>query len=90
VLFTGFFLTVLWRSRRTRSPVAFWAHVVILVGLVQMPYYGMLPAGIHVLMAASALALRGDERSSEDQGVAAPVDRDRTLVGSAAVRTQRD
>jgi len=62
-LFVGFFLLVVWRSRRLRSPIQFAAHLVVLIGLVQMPYYGMLPAGIHILMLASALALRSYDRS---------------------------
>jgi polysaccharide biosynthesis protein PslJ len=62
-LFVGFFLLVLWRSRRARDPIAFGSHVVIVIGLVQMPYYGMLPAGIHILMVATALSLRSEERS---------------------------
>jgi O-antigen ligase len=61
ILFTGFFVLMLWRSRRARTSLAFSSHVVILIGLVQMPYYGLLPAGIHIMMCASALALRPDD-----------------------------
>jgi O-antigen ligase len=63
-LFVGFFLAALWRSRRVKTLIPFASHVVIFIGLVQLPYYGMLPAGIHVLMVATALALRGDAPST--------------------------
>ncbi len=71
-LFVAFFMVVAWRSRRARDPIAFCSHVVILIGLVQMPYYGMIPAGIHILMVAAALALRSYERSPSRAGDATP------------------
>lgn len=58
-LFVGFLLSVVWRSRRDTHSFAFAAHVTVVIALVQMPYYGFLPAGIHVVLAASSLTLLG-------------------------------
>jgi hypothetical protein len=58
VLFLAWFALVLWRSRGARSDVGFWSNVVVFIALVQVSYYGMLPAQIHVVMAAAALAWR--------------------------------
>jgi hypothetical protein len=87
ILFVGFFVVVLWRSRRARTPLAFCSHVVILIGLVQMPYYGLLPAGIHILMAATALGLRRDEDESRDR-FAAIAGRGRTALQPATVNAR--
>jgi polysaccharide biosynthesis protein PslJ len=65
VFFVGFPLVGFWRTRRARSPIRFWSHVVILVGLIEMPYYGLLPTPIHILMVAMALAWRRDEPDAE-------------------------
>ena len=40
----------------------FWAHVAILAGIVQMPYYELIPWGLFIMMVAAALALREAER----------------------------
>ncbi len=39
----------------------FWAHVAILAGIVQMPYYELIPWGLFIMMLAAALALREAE-----------------------------
>lgn len=57
-LFVGFFLFVFVRTWRPRSSLGFWCHVTILIGLVQIPVYGLLPVQIHILMVTAALALR--------------------------------
>jgi O-antigen ligase len=63
VLFVGFLLIAFWRSRTARPLIQFWSHIVLFIGIVQLPYYGMLPAGIHILMAAAAVGLRSDDPS---------------------------
>jgi polysaccharide biosynthesis protein PslJ len=55
-LFLAWFAVVLWRTRGARSEVGFWSNVAVFIALVQVSYYGMLPAQIHLLMAAAALA----------------------------------
>lgn len=57
-LFVGFFAYAFVRTWRPRSALGFWCHVTLLIGLLQMPVYGLLPVQIHVLMVAAALALR--------------------------------
>jgi hypothetical protein len=46
-----------WRTRRGPT-VPFWCHVVLVVGLVQLPFYDMLPVSLHVLALCAAIALR--------------------------------
>ncbi len=57
-LFIGFFLAVLWQTRRARSTAGLWLHAVPLIALVQIPVYGWLPAELQVVMVTAALAYR--------------------------------
>ena len=61
-LFVGFFGYVFARTWRARSPLGFWCHVTLFIGLLQLPVYGLLPVQIHVLMVTAALALRDVSR----------------------------
>ncbi len=56
--YVGMFATMLWRTRRQPTAVGLWAHVVILVGMVQMAFYLHVPHQMFVMMAAVAVALR--------------------------------
>jgi O-antigen ligase len=58
ILFVAWFAFAFWRSRREASDAVSWMHVVLLVTLVQMAYYGMVPVPIHISMAAAAVAWR--------------------------------
>jgi polysaccharide biosynthesis protein PslJ len=58
ILFVGWFVYAAWATRRARTPVELWPHVMLVVLLVQLPFYGMLPSAIHVVMVGSALAFR--------------------------------
>jgi hypothetical protein len=58
LLFVSFFVYACWRTRKARSPMALWCHVVILIALVQMPFYGLLPSQLNIIMIAIALAAR--------------------------------
>jgi polysaccharide biosynthesis protein PslJ len=58
LFFLAWFLWVFWRTRRAPSGPAFWASVVVVIGLVQSPYYNFLPSQIHIIMVAAALAWR--------------------------------
>ncbi len=60
-LFVGFYLWAVWRTRRALTPPWFWAHVTLVIGLVQLPIYGMLPAELSTVMVAIAMALREEE-----------------------------
>ena len=58
IFFTSFLVYACWRTRRAKSTVALWCHVVVLLALVQMPFYGLLSAQLHVVFIAIALAFR--------------------------------
>jgi polysaccharide biosynthesis protein PslJ len=58
VFFVGFFVAVLWQTRRARGMTGLWLHTVPLVALPQIVVYGWLPVELQVVMVASALAYR--------------------------------
>jgi polysaccharide biosynthesis protein PslJ len=57
-LFVAFFVCACWRTRRARSSLALWCHVVVVLALVQMPFYGLLPSQLNIIMIAIAIASR--------------------------------
>ncbi|MDQ3891180.1 MAG: O-antigen ligase family protein [Actinomycetota bacterium] len=64
-LFLAWFGYLVLRSRRpgkredeSRARLRFWAHVSLLVFLVETAYYEMIPLPLHVAMIAGALVLR--------------------------------
>jgi len=85
ILYSSWFVYVLLktvrRPRRSGGNLAimrFWPHVAILAGLVQFPFYELLPWGLPVMMVAAALALR-----------AVPYERRAAALAAARARTQR-
>ncbi len=56
--FFGYFIAFVWRTRRVRSPLALWCHIVVLVALFQSPFYGLLAAQLHLVFIAIGLAAR--------------------------------
>ena len=58
ILYVGFLILMLIRTSRIAGPVAFWSNVTVLVGIVQLPFYGALPAQLFIVMTAIGLALR--------------------------------
>ena len=58
VFFVGWFLYTFLRSFRGGGPGRFWANVAILMLLVELPYYNYMPAPLHIVMIAAALAWR--------------------------------
>jgi polysaccharide biosynthesis protein PslJ len=58
IFFVGFFVAVLWQTRRARGMVGLWLHTVPLVALPQIVVYGWLPVELQVVMVAAALAYR--------------------------------
>ena len=60
--YTAFFVVALWQTRGATSTVGLWSHVVILVFLVQSPFYGAIPHALHITMAAAGLAYREADR----------------------------
>ena len=57
--FVAWFLLAFWRSRHRRDPTGLACQTVLLVGTVELLYYGMVPNGLPIMMVAAALALRG-------------------------------
>jgi polysaccharide biosynthesis protein PslJ len=57
-LFIGFFLAVLWQTRRAAGTAGLWLHTVPLIALSQITVYGWLPVELQVVMVISALAYR--------------------------------
>ena len=58
LFYVTFLLMLFWRTRRGRSRIEFFANVTMVIALVQLPFYGALPAQIFVIMVTAALALR--------------------------------
>jgi hypothetical protein len=67
VLFVGWLFYAFWQTQRHRSPLHLWMSVVLLIALIQLPYYGMLPVPIHLVMLAAALSWREARTESESQ-----------------------
>ena len=57
-LFIGFFLAVLWQTRRAAGTAGLWLHAVPLIALAQITVYGWLPVELQVVMVVAALAYR--------------------------------
>lgn len=58
LFFVGFFLAVLWQTRRAQGTAGLWLHAVPVVALVQIAVYGWLPVELQVIMVVAALAYR--------------------------------
>jgi hypothetical protein len=58
IFFIGFFIAVLWQTRRARGTVGLCLHAIPIVALVQVAVYGWLPVELQVMMVAAALAYR--------------------------------
>ena len=68
ILFMGWFLFQFWRLRWTSTEVGFWCHTLILIALIQAPFYDWLGAPLVVIMIAIALATREQLPSSRSAG----------------------
>lgn len=60
-LFLGWLFTEVLRSGRIRHTQAWWAHLALVIGLVEVPFYGLLPQVVLIGVAAG-LAHREDLR----------------------------
>jgi polysaccharide biosynthesis protein PslJ len=75
-LFIGFFLAVLWQTRRAAGTAGLWLHAVPLIALTQITVYGWLPVELQVIMVVAALAYRRCWRPVPAPGLLVPVPRD--------------
>ena len=57
-LFVGFFVATFVRSWPRADPVGLASNAVLLVGTMELAYYGIVPNGLPVMMVAAAMALR--------------------------------
>jgi hypothetical protein len=62
-LFVLWFVLGAWRSKRAVSGTQLWSHVILVVAIIQLPFYGMLPGELFIVMVALALAVRGEPAS---------------------------
>ncbi len=53
-LFLGWLAIETFRSAMVRTPLGWWAHVSIVIAVIQIPYYGMLP---HVVLLGLAVGI---------------------------------
>lgn len=63
--FVGTMLSLAWHTRKQVSTAGMWAHVTLIVGLIQMPYYLMVPDQLFVMFVAAAVALRLQQEADE-------------------------
>ncbi len=71
-LFIGFFLAVLWQTRRAAGTAGLWLHAVPLIALTQITVYGWLPVELQVIMVVAALAYRHCWRPVPAPGLLGP------------------
>ncbi len=91
IFFIGFFLAVLWQTRRARGMAGLWLHTVPLVALPQIGVYGWLPVELQVVMVAAALAYRYCWQPAARPGPGQPgsVRPDATVAALAEARSAR-
>jgi polysaccharide biosynthesis protein PslJ len=89
VLFLGFFVAVLWQTRRAPGTAGLCLNTVPVVGLTQIVVYGWLPAELQVIMVAAALTYRmcGRRRAGEPDN--APAESHRRSEAELALGSQR-
>jgi hypothetical protein len=58
LFFVSFYVYATWRTRRVKTAAALWCHIVLLLAVIQMPFYGLLHMQVHILAIAFALACR--------------------------------
>ncbi len=66
VFFLLWLLYVFWSARSTDDPVSFAVHVAILIGVIQLPFYGWMPTEMFMVMAAAALVWRNRGQAVPD------------------------
>jgi hypothetical protein len=58
LLFVAWFAYRFWRMRGARTDLELWCHTIVLIGLVQAPFYDWLGAPLVIVMIAIAIAAR--------------------------------
>jgi polysaccharide biosynthesis protein PslJ len=57
-LFVAWYILVARRLQRGRDEVNLWMQVVVVIAIIQLAFYGQVPAQIHITFAAMAIGLR--------------------------------
>lgn len=74
LFYTGWHLVSYFRTLRNRGWVPFWCNVVVLIAIIQLPFYDHVAAQVQIIMVAMALGLRPHpevvDRSASDGGAA--------------------
>jgi polysaccharide biosynthesis protein PslJ len=71
LLFLGWWLWAFWVSARGATGPPLWVHAVIAIGMLEFFYYNMIPAQLHLMMLAAALAWREREAPAAPPAAAA-------------------
>ena len=85
--FVSYFVYATWKTRKAKTNAALWCHIVLLLAVVQMPFYGLLHMQMHILAIAFALAAREAEDPDIPPEVVAP--RPRAYVVSRSLMVGR-
>jgi len=83
LFFVGYFVYATWRTRKAKTNAGLWCHIVLLLAVVQMPFYGLLHMQIHILAIAFALASREMVDPDEEAPALAPPARQAYVVSDA-------
>jgi polysaccharide biosynthesis protein PslJ len=70
--FVLWLLSAAWRLRRARAGPILWSHVILLMAVVQMPFYGMLPVELQLVMVAAGLGFRELDLQKAASGAPVP------------------
>lgn len=70
--FVGTMLSLAWHTRKQASTAGLWVHTVIIIGIIQMPYYLMVPDQLFTVFAAAAIALRLQREGTAPQAQQTP------------------
>lgn len=71
LLYLAWYLTLLMRSRRGTPGFGIWLHVVMLIAVVQLPYYEHLPMQLQTVMLTAAVIFR-ERMAGAQQDAAGP------------------
>jgi hypothetical protein len=77
--FFGWWLWALLKTSRGATGPPLWAHVVLLIGMLEFFYYDMMPTQLHLMMVVAALAWRELEAATGP-----PADQDEAELDDAA------
>ena len=73
VTMVGWFGLAFVRSARRQDPVGLASGTALLVGTVELAYYGILPYGLPVMMVAAALGMRGPDPADQAPAAQMPL-----------------